>query len=72
MSARLDFEKVYSDAGYFERAKVPGGWLVREVNEVYVSRQGGNPPATGYTWTTTLVFVPDAAHAWGERPVKEA
>lgn len=60
----LIWEDLPSDtASYFSRAKVPGGWLVREVNDVQTMDQ---PTIDrGHFWTSAMTFIPDPQHTWG-------
>jgi hypothetical protein len=48
----LEWERIESSEGWYERAQVPGGWLMQ----------------ARYPEEIQLVFVPDAEHAWGEEP----
>lgn len=50
-------------AGYLYRAKVPNGWLVKEVQDVG-NDYTGKGVESGYFWTSSLVFVPDVEHKW--------
>lgn len=52
--------------GTLYRAKVPNGWLVKEVNNVYINMQDGSNPLTndGYEWTSSITFVPDPDDEW--------
>lgn len=50
-------------AGYMYRAKVPNGWLVKEVQEVLIrNTRSGNP--TNYSISSSITFVPDFEHLW--------
>ena len=64
----LKWEKIKQDtAGTLQRCKVPNGWLVKEVHEVYIdmTSEGYSPlNGSGYTWTSTLAFIPDAHYEW--------
>lgn len=62
--AKVDWERVEQDsAGYLERAEVPGGWLVRETNDVLGDDPNGGM-ASGWSWTSSITFVPDPNHEW--------
>lgn len=65
-AATLVWEEVTSEGSgcYFFRAKVPGGWLVREVQDAPTLMADGSSHS-GYHWTTSMVFLPDPQHAWG-------
>ena len=45
------------------RAKVVGGWLVKEEQEIahYTEYTGF---VSGYDWTSSITFVPDINHQW--------
>ena len=63
----VKWENIPQDtAGILQRTKVPGGWLVKEVHDVYVTIADYIPvqEGLGYTWTSTLTFVPDINHEW--------
>ena len=63
----LNWEKIKQDtAGTLQRCKVPNGWLVKEVHDVHINMGDGSNPLGhyGYTWTSSLVFIPDANHSW--------
>lgn len=52
-------------AGSLERTPVPGGWLVRQTDDVlhqFVDHRGLE---SGYAWHSSLCFVPDPTHSWG-------
>lgn len=49
--------------GYLYRAKVPNGWLVKAVEDVVlVTQESGKQD--GYSWTSSITFVPDPEHSW--------
>ena len=60
------WEKVEQEqSGYLYRAKVPGDWLVKEVQDVLTSNEdAGLKMHDGYEWRSSLCFVPDVDHAW--------
>jgi hypothetical protein len=56
-----------STSGVLQRTKVHGGWLVKEVHEVYVDLKIDHIrplEGNGYTWTSSLTFIPDINHEW--------
>ena len=48
---------------YHQRAKVPGGWLVKSFNNVVHIVNDGTP-VSGWDWRTSMTFVPDPNHDW--------
>jgi len=48
---------------YHQRAKVPGGWLVKAVENV-THQTDHMGMADGWDWRIALAFVPDPDHAW--------
>lgn len=57
----LKWEQLEQDhAGYIYRARVPGGWLVKEVLT--------DCRDSGYEWRSSLVFIPDPDRTWGIVP----
>lgn len=52
------------EAGTLERARTPGGWLVRETHNVLHNHPQGGPFTDGYEWRTSLVYVPDPEGSW--------
>ena len=62
----LIWEEIRQDtAGTLQRTKVFGGWLVREVHEVYVDLPDNFIlDNRGYTWTSSIAFIPDIEHKW--------
>lgn len=62
---RLEWEDLEQDtAGHIQRAAIPGGWLVRQVDDV-CSDYTGKGTESGYEWRTSMTFVPDPDHVWG-------
>lgn len=59
-----DIGQAPCQAGLLQRARVPGGWLVRETLEV-----AHNLPEQGYVsgweWRTALAYIPDPDGRWG-------
>jgi hypothetical protein len=49
--------------GYMYRAKVPNGWLIKEVHDTGYYDSTGRL-IDGYHWTSTITFVPDFEHLW--------
>jgi hypothetical protein len=65
----LNWERVDKDEPSIARAKVPGGWLVREHFDVaHIGPELNEYITTGYDWRATMCFVPDPHHAWGSEP----
>ena len=50
-------------SGYMYRAKVPNGWLVKEVQDCGFL-DAFQRYVDGYTWTSSITFVPDPEHKW--------
>lgn len=60
----IEWEEIPNNmSGYMFRAKVPNGWLVKEVQDVLIN-QHGITNASGYQWTSSITFVPDFEHLW--------
>lgn len=58
----LVWEKVDAD---IERTRTPGGWLVRQFNDVaHIGADLNNYVTTGYDWRVTLTYVPDPDGVW--------
>lgn len=53
-------------AGTLYRVKVPGGWLIKEVQDVHLNLKDNMNVLSnnGYEWTTSITFVPDLKHEW--------
>lgn len=49
---------------FHQRAKVPGGWLVKVHESVFhlTDMQQGE----GWDWRVSMTFLPDPTHSWGE------
>ena len=63
----IKWEPVEDDsnqAGHLYRAKVPGGWLYKQVDDFPIVRPDGNIDF-GIAWTSSITFAPDM-------PVKRA
>lgn len=73
----LAWEQVPQNHGdILYRAWVPGGWLIKNTDEVLSPiDEGYDKPSykTGYEWRTTICFMPDVNHMWGEvsKPVTD-
>lgn len=60
----IEWEEIQQpNSGYLYRAKVFGGWLVRDVQDVsqFYADRGIE---AGYSWTTSICFIPDPLHQW--------
>lgn len=67
MKKKLLWEQIPNDSsGHLFRTPVPGGWLVKEVQDVQTTpephEQGRD--RSGHEWRSTMCFVPDEHHAW--------
>jgi hypothetical protein len=61
----LQFEELKSNlAGTMWRAKVPGGWLVKDVQDVISDSDSQHLYGNGYEWRSSICFVPDENHNW--------
>lgn len=61
----LNFKPLPNKQGYtLERAKVFGGWLVREMHDVLHINPNYHSLQPGYEWRSTLTFIPDPSHTW--------
>jgi hypothetical protein len=57
---KFDFEQIDN---YHQRAKVPGGWLVKTFENVtHVTEHSGMND--GWDWRVAMAFVPDPNHEW--------
>ena len=70
MSIKLEWEDMESNFGDVQRAKVFGGWLVKSVQDVFISLHEDQRPQTGYEWREAMVFVPDPKHEWENEEIK--
>lgn len=62
---KLEWVNMEQDtAGHIQRAMIPGGWLVRQIDDV-CSDYTGRGIESGYEWRTSMTFVPDPDHVWG-------
>jgi len=68
IKVNLDWEDIDD---FHQRAKVPGGWLVKVHQDVYVSLHEDMRPTDGYAWQTSMTFVPDLTHSWGEEEIMQ-
>jgi len=60
----LNWEEVKQNtSGILYRVQLCGGWLVKEVQDV-CQYDGIEMLAQGYSWTTSITFVPDPEHKW--------
>lgn len=46
-----------------QRAKVPGGWLVRQYEDVMHNTESRGM-VNGHDWRVALTFIPDPEHLW--------
>jgi len=71
----MNWESIeHNHAGYLFRAKIIGGWLVKEVMDATVQvpnieAHGGNYLTVWHNqenlnWTSSICFVPDPNHEW--------
>lgn len=61
----MEWEKIKDPHGdRLFRAKVPGGWLVKVVDEVYTRRFPDEEAVIGCEWSTSITFIPDAGYSW--------
>ena len=64
----LDFEPIESNQKhglFFNRAKVPGGWIVLAVTDVLTHLpEQSLYMQSGYEWRNLMTFVPDPKHLW--------
>lgn len=58
---------------YLSRLKVPGGWLIREEQDVQTYHPGPERFATGSEWRSSICFMPDPLYQWLQpiAPTKE-
>ena len=65
---KLYWEEVESSpsiSAYIFRAKVPGGWLIRVVEDVVHDQSAyGHGLVPGWDWRTSICFVPDQVGEW--------
>jgi hypothetical protein len=66
MKAKLEWERVDNNhAGVLYRSRVPWGWLVYDVQEVFhPDRCEMDRSGTGWDWRTSMAFVFDPFHWW--------
>ncbi len=50
---------------YHQRAKIPGGWLVKANEDVWEYMEGRGYE-TGQNLRVAICFVPDPDHEWGK------
>lgn len=55
------FEQIDS---HHQRAKVPGGWLVKVFEDVTTYLGEDRGIVDGYNWRIAMTFVPDPKHEW--------
>lgn len=59
----LIWEEIKSSMGFFYRAKVVGGWLVKEVFDV-ITNPTENLQSYGFEYRGSLTFIPDPNYSW--------
>lgn len=47
---------------FHQRAKVPGGWILKAYENVMTKTNCSMEP--GYEWRVAMCFVPDPDHSW--------
>lgn len=57
------WEQIKTDCGSLWRLKVPGGWLVKSIEEVNHAFPDGRFES-GWDWRPAMTFVPDPSHIW--------
>ncbi len=64
---KIEWELLEQDqSGYMYRSKVPGGWMVKCVEDVLVDLNEDRKMCNGYEWRSALCFVPDPSYQWLE------
>ena len=63
--------KFESIADNHERAKVPGGWIVKAYSSVYHQANSICGGGEGWDWRIAMCFVPDPKHEWVIEKVEE-
>jgi len=59
---KLEWEQIDD---YHQRARVPGGWLVKAYEEVvHNMMESGRGMESGYDIRVAMCFVPDSCHQW--------
>ncbi len=61
----LIWEQIDDQFSTSYRAKVVNGWLFKIVENVHVSLHEDMTPQEGYEWRTSICFIPDINHNWG-------
>jgi hypothetical protein len=67
--AEIKWEQIQQDHGdYLYRAKVPGGWLVKNTNDVLTTRSDPNdhryPYEENLEYRSSICFIPDPNNEW--------
>jgi len=57
---KFEFENIDD---FHDRAKVPGGWLVKAYEDV-VHDTDSSGKVGGWDWRVAMAFVPDPDHSW--------
>lgn len=58
---KFEYENVDS---FTQRAKVFGGWIVKNTCDVFSSLLTHQSNSNGYEWRESICFVPDPKHEW--------
>lgn len=65
---KLEWEDIKdSESGYLRRAKIPGGWLVKMVDDVFHDNAECADRMFNMDWRSSICFVPDPEHLWGNK-----
>ena len=57
----MEWEQI-DKAGFEQRAKIFGGWIVKVTEGVYHNMDGRMDD--GWDWRIAITFVPDPCHVW--------
>lgn len=49
---------------YHQRAKVPGGWALKSIEDVYTKMYDDTRPLPGCEYRSSICFIPDTNHEW--------
>lgn len=59
----LDWQDISGGNGLEFRAEVPGGWLVKVIENVVHDKERAGMTG-GWDWRVAITFVPDPEHMW--------